>query len=113
MVARKTMKMEIDIPENVITEAVVRAWKSSFRAPEYSHGQGGEGYEAILAQVKEQVMSLATSEEIRSAIKSTAAQLSPQIIRQAVAEELKKQVKRIVKEEKNSNTLFSSNDQPD
>ena len=105
------MKIEIDIPESVITDAAIRAWKSSFRAPEYSHREGGEGYEAIRAEVQKHLLTLAASEEIRAAVKSAASQLAPQIVREAVTEELKKQVKRIVKEEKDGNTLFSSNDQ--
>jgi hypothetical protein len=109
MVGRKIMKIEIDIPESVITDAAIRAWKSSFRSPEYSHREGGEGYEAIRAEVQKHLLTLATSEEIRAAVKSAAAQLAPHIIRESVTEELKKQVKRIVKEEKDGNTLFSSN----
>lgn len=105
----KYMKIEIEIPESVITDAAIRAWKSSFRAPEYNHREGGEGFEAIRAEVQKHLLTLASSEEIRAAVKSAAAQLAPQIVREAVTEELKKQVKRIVKEEKDGNTLFSSN----
>ena len=103
------MKIEIDIPESIITDAAMRAWKSSFRAPEYKHGEGGEGYEAIRAEVQKHLLTIATSEEIRVAVKSAASQLAPHIVREVVTEELKKQVKRIVKEEKDGNTLFSSN----
>lgn len=101
------MKIEIEIPESVIIEAAIRAWKSSFRAPEYSNREGGEGYEAIRAEVQKHLATVATLDEIRAAVKSAAAQLSPQIVREAVVEELRKQVKRIVKEEKDGNTLFT------
>jgi hypothetical protein len=102
------MKIEIDIPESVIADAAIRAWKASFGAPEYNQREGGEGYEAIRAEVKKHIETLATTEEIRHSVKSAAAQLAPRIVREAVTEELKKQVKRIVKEEKDGNTLFAN-----
>lgn len=106
------MKIEIDIPENIITDAAIRAWKSSFRVPEFNYRDGGEGYEAIRTEVLKHLLSIQTSEEIRNAVKSAAAQLAPHIVREAVTEELRKHVKRIVREERDGNTLFSSNEKP-
>lgn len=100
------MKIEIELPEVVITDAAIQAWKTSFQSSGYSGRQGGEGYQAVVVEVQKHLASSATIEEIRASVKSVAAQLAPQIVREAVTEELRKQVKRIVKEEKDGNTLF-------
>jgi hypothetical protein len=36
------MKIEIEIPESVINEAAIQAWKSCFRQPEYLNKSGRE-----------------------------------------------------------------------
>ena len=103
------MKIEIEIPETVIVDSAIRAWKEAFRAPEYSHKQGGDGYEAIRSEVQKHVLSIAVTEAARDAVRSAASMLMPQIVRECVTEELRKHVRRIVKEERDGNTLFSAN----
>jgi hypothetical protein len=100
------MKIEIDIPENLIKETAMRAWKVSFRQPEYHYKDGGDGYEAIRAEVQKHLMKPATIEEIRACVKSFASQLAPLVVRDAVTDELKRLVKGIVKQEKATNTLL-------
>ena len=101
------MKIEIEIPEIVINEAAIQAWKSCFQQPEYSHKSGGDGYEVIREEVRKHLTTLAVVEEIRASVKNYAATLAPQIVRECVTEELRKQVKRVVKEEKDAHTLFA------
>lgn len=103
------MKIEIEIPETVIVDAAIRAWKAAFRPPEYSHKAGGEGYEAVRSEVQKHVLSIAVTESAKDAVRSSAAMLMPQLVRECVSEELRKHIRRVVKEERESNTLFSAN----
>jgi len=103
------MKLEIEIPETVIAEAAKRAWQQAFKAPDYSHQSGGDGWEAVKSEVQRYVISVATNESIRDAVKQTADMLMPGIVRDCVTETLRKQAKRVVKEEVDGGTLFSAN----
>ena len=105
------MKIEIDIPETVIAEAARRAWYQAFRAPDYSHHSGGDGWEAVRSEVQRHVISVATNDAIREAVKQTANTLMPGIVRECVTETLRKQAKRVVKEEVDGGTLLLANPQ--
>lgn len=101
------MKLEIEVPENVITDAAVRAWRQSFKSPEYTSQSGGDGYEAVRGEVHKHITDEATTAAIRDSVKALAAQLTPQIVRECVTEELRRQVKRVVKAESDGQTLFN------
>jgi hypothetical protein len=100
------MKIEIELSQSVIMESAMRAWKDTFRSPQYQNQPGGEGYEQIRENVKKHLYGLEMGELIRSAVHETAASLTEPIVREYVTEELRKRVKQVVKEEMKGQTLF-------
>jgi hypothetical protein len=102
------MKIEIEIPDTIISDAAVRAWKECFHSPQYQNHAGGEGYQRIRDEVKKHLFGPEANEQIIAAVKAVAMALTEPVVRECVTEELRKRVKQIVREERKSQTLFDS-----
>lgn len=83
------MKIEIEVPESVIRDCAIIAWRSSFAAPHYQTGVGGAGWEAVKAEVATQISKLDVSSLVGDAVK----QFTPLVVRDIVQQELKKALK--------------------
>jgi hypothetical protein len=98
------MKLEIEIPDSILRDAVTSAWQRSLTC-DYGSG-GGEAYRSIVAQISNYIHSQEFVVDMINAIKQSSHALVPGIVREAVVDELRKQAKRIVKEEVKAQTLL-------
>ena len=82
------MKVTVEVPENVIYEAVHASIASAFLGTNYDSGQGR-------AAIKAQVVQWAQEQDYTAEIEKQA----PAIVRSVVADELAKVIKTLVKRE--------------
>lgn len=96
------MKIEIEVPESVITECAITAWRATFAAPRYESDRGAQGWETVKAEVVRQVCNIDVSELVQKAV----AQFTPLIVRDVVQQELKKAIKEAARVAAKSADLF-------
>ena len=87
------MKVEIDLPENVLREVVVDAWRNALR---------GQAAEVIRENVAQTVGSDEFRQLVIGMIQSTVATATNQVVREMTIAVIRKSAKKIVAEEMQS-----------
>jgi hypothetical protein len=87
------ISITVKVDENVIEQAVGRAFGESFRAPGYGMHHGGEGHEAVKRAVSECVRNMDFSEQIARAAKAKLQGIVEEVVAEAVRAAAKKRAK--------------------
>ena len=98
------MKIEIEVPESVIVDCAIAAWKATFSSPRYESDRGAQGWETVKAEVHKQLLTLDVSDLVQKAV----AQFLPLIVRDVVQAELKKAIQAAARSAAKSADLFST-----
>lgn len=100
----EAMKIEIELPDEIVKDTARIAWESAFKTPDYNSKR--EGYKLVHEAVAQYLATTEVGLAIREAVIRSYKAQHEGIVRDVVAEELRKLVKKVVREEKNEGTLL-------
>lgn len=101
------MIVQIDIPDNVFSDAARRALNESFRMPQYNETKGGEAYEIVKREIYEHVRSDAATEMIRNCANRLFGSVMEPVVKECAETAVRKIAKKIIQEEMVERTLFT------
>lgn len=99
------MKIEIELPEDIIKKAVVNGWESSF-SPHYNQQYSGTSLSVVEARIKAFVASQEFVSIVDGMIKSTAALIAEEVVRNTLRSKIKTLVTNTINKRKDEGTLL-------
>ena len=83
------IQIELDLPDELLSQTASRAATSLFDGPAYNNRGGASGYAAIESAVRKTILDMDWSEQILAAV----AQKAPEIVHDVVGKELRAMVR--------------------